>query len=294
MGVIVIGASGLLGKYLMREWETDEVLGFGSNDLDIRDRSRVQQVLGDSGPEWVVLAAAYTDVDGCELNPELARSINAQGAIHVAEAARRNGSRLMFISTDYVFDGTKTTPYEIDDLRNPQSVYGRSKAEAETAIQHLLPESCIVRTSWVFGIGGKCFPDTILKLATVRPELQVVNDQRGCPTYARDLARTIIQLCRRNAEGIVHVTNRGDCTWYEFAAEIVRMSGSKTNVLPTTTDQFPRPARRPVYSVLSDKKLREYQLQMPTWHEALGAYLAERKAQAQDAAPSAQGENSRV
>src|SRR5262249_47854483 len=135
-----------------------------------------------------------------------------------------------------------------------------------------------VRTSWVFGTGGKCFPDTILKAAATRSELEVVNDQRGCPTYARDLARAIQQLCRSNAHGIVHVTNGGECTWFEFAREIVSLSSLDTLVHPTTSDRFPRSAPRPKYSVLSSRSLEAYGLRVPTWQEALGNYLSERNA----------------
>jgi len=222
MKVTIFGASGLLGQALMREWSGDEVAGLSSRQVDIRDAQKVRKLVEAARPHWIVLAAAYTDVDGCESHPEKALAVNRDGAVHVAAAAKHAGARLVFLSSDYVFDGKKTSPYETSDARNPQSVYGRSKAEAEVRLLEAMPDCCIVRTSWLFGTGGKCFPDTILKLATTRLELEVVNDQRGCPTYARDLARVIVQLCRANAEGIVHATNRGDCTWFEFASEIVR------------------------------------------------------------------------
>ena len=276
MRVTVLGASGLLGKYLVREWKEDEVTGLSSRDVDIRDLQQVRSVVEMHRPEWIVLAAAYTDVDGCETNPELAFQTNCVGAVNVATIAYELGSRLLFLSTDYVFDGTKPTPYEINDRRNPRTVYGRSKAEAEVAITKILPAGCIVRTSWVFGTGGKCFPDTILKLAAIRPEIDVVDDQRGCPTYARDLSRAIIDLCHQDASGIVHATNVGDCTWFQFASEIIRVSGLETVVRPTTSDKFLRPAQRPKYSVLSSKSLLPCYPQMPTWQEALKSYVAER------------------
>lgn len=278
MRVTIIGAAGLLGKYLLREWTTDEVSGIDLPEVDIRDPQLLDRVTREARPDWIVLTAAYTDVDGCESHPDLAIETNWRGAINVAESAKRYGSRLMFISTDYVFDGTKTTPYETDDPHNPRSVYGRSKAEAEAGIKQVLPDCCIVRTSWLFGVGGKCFPDTILKLAAAKPELEVVNDQRGCPTYARDLAGAVVQLCRSNAEGIVHVTNRGDCTWFEFASEIMRIAGVRTVIRPTTSEKFVRPAERPKYSVLSSQSLEQRKIYMPTWQEALGAYLVERRA----------------
>src|SRR5580693_2456094 len=153
MRVTIFGASGLLGKALMREWSGDTVTGLTSRAADIRDAKRVRDVVGDANPEWVVLAAAYTDVDGCEGNPDLAFAVNRDGAVNVAAAANEVGARLVFLSSDYVFDGKKTTPYETGDARNPQSVYGRTKAEAEIRIVELMPDCCIARTSWLFGIG---------------------------------------------------------------------------------------------------------------------------------------------
>jgi len=276
MRVTIFGASGLLGKALLREWSGDVVTGLTSHAADIRDGRRVQEVVQETRPEWVVLAAAYADVDGCEGNPDLAFAVNRDGAVNVAVAAKSVGARLIFLSSDYVFDGKKTTPYEIDDARNPQSVYGRTKAEAEIKLQDLMPDCCIARTSWLFGIGGKCFPDTILKLAASRPALDVVNDQRGCPTYSVDLARAIIQLCRKDASGIVHVTNTDDCTWFEFAREIVSGAGLATVVRPVSSLQMARPAPRPSYSVLSPTRLRSLGIEMPSSRDALRRYLEER------------------
>ena len=276
MKVTIFGVTGLLGKALMREWREDQVTGLSSKDADIRDPRQVENAVEEAHPDWIVLAAAYTDVDGCETNRERAVAVNRDGAANVAQAAKEHGSRLLFLSTDYVFDGNKNSPYEVNDPRAPQSVYGRSKAEAEVQVEQILPGSCIVRTSWLFGTGGKCFPDTILKLASTRAQIDVVNDQLGSPTYAIDLARAIIQLCRKGAKGVVHVTNRGECTWFDFAQAIVSAAGSKTMVHPTTTDKFPRPAKRPKYSVLSASSLYEYRVGMPDWHDALRRYLVER------------------
>jgi dTDP-4-dehydrorhamnose reductase len=277
MRITIFGASGLLGRALMREWSGDTVTGLSSRDADIRDAKPVQQVVRETRPDWVVLAAAYTDVDGCENNPELAFAVNRDGAANVATAAREVGARLLFLSSDYVFDGSKDAPYETGDSRNPQSVYGRTKAEAETKLLELMPECCIVRTSWLFGTGGKCFPDTILKLAASRSALDVVDDQRGCPTYAVDLARAIIQLCRKDAAGIVHVTNAGDCTWFDFAEEIVRNAELSTIVRPVSSRQMARPAPRPAYSVLSPAGLRTLGVEMPSWRDALQRYLEQRR-----------------
>ena len=278
MKVLILGATGLLGRALVREWNDDEVVAMGSRDVDIRDAAKIEVIVRDVRPDWIVLAAAYTDVDGCESHRELAFSVNRDGAVTVAQTARKADARLLFLSSDYVFDGNKISPYEVDDQRNPQSVYGRSKAEAEVALLETLPACCVARTSWVFGVGGKCFPDTILRLAASRPALDVVNDQRGCPTYTVDLALAIIQLCRRNGKGIVHVTNAGDCTWFEFAREIVKQSGLPAEVRAVNSQQMARPAPRPAYSVLSATSLRWYGIEMPGWKDALQRYLAERRA----------------
>jgi len=277
MKVLILGATGLLGKDLLGEWSHDETVGLGSRHVDIRDSARVRAVIESARPDWIVLAAAYTDVDGCETNRDLAFAVNRDGAVNVAEAAKSRGAKLLFLSSDYVFDGKNTSPYEITDLRNPQSVYGKSKAEAEIRLLETLPGCCIARTSWLFGMGGKCFPDTILKLAATRPKLDVVNDQRGCPTYSPDLARAIIALCRNNAEGIVHVTNSGDCSWFEFAQQIIEGAGLTTEVHPVSSQQMARPAPRPAYSILSAASLHPYGVQMPTWNDGLRRYLEERK-----------------
>jgi dTDP-4-dehydrorhamnose reductase len=276
MKVTILGASGLLGQALMREWRGHELTGLRQGDADIRDARQAQAALLKTNPEWIVLSAAYTDVDGCESNPELAFAVNRDGAVNVAHAAKHLGAKLLFLSSDYVFDGTKTSPYETDDARNPQGVYGRTKAEAEIRVLDAMPDCCVLRTSWLFGAGGKCFPDTILKLAASRPAIDVVNDQRGSPTYTVDLARSIVELCRKSASGIVHATNAGDCTWFEFAREILRNAGLATAVRPVSSAQMARPAARPAYSVLSPRSLRRLGVDMPGWQDALRRYLAER------------------
>ena len=278
MRITIFGATGLLGKALMSEATADDVTGFGSVDGDIRDAQAVLDLVERTQPDWIILAAAYTDVDGCERNRDLDFDVNCRGAVNVVRAAKRRDARLLFLSTDYVFDGTKTTPYTIGDARTPRSVYGQSKAEAEVQLSQILPECCIVRTSWLFGTGGRCFPDIILKLAASRPQLEVVGDQRGSPTYAVDLAGAIVQLCRKDASGIVQATNRGECSWYEFAREIITIAGLDVVVQETTSDKFVRPAQRPKYSVLGPESLQKYGITMPDWQDALHRYLAERKA----------------
>jgi dTDP-4-dehydrorhamnose reductase len=276
MRVTIFGASGLLGKALVEEWGGDSIAALTSRDADLRDREAVQRAVQQTRPDWIVLSAAYTDVDGCESNRELAMAVNRDGALHVAAAANDAGARLLFLSSDYVFDGKNRSPYETGEPRNPQSVYGASKAEAEVKLLESMPGCCIARTSWLFGIGGKCFPDTILRLAASRPALDVVNDQRGSPTYVVDLARAIIQLCRQDAAGIVHVTNAGDCTWFEFARQIVQRAGLSALVRPVSSEQMARPAPRPAYSVLSPTSLHNFGIEVPTWQDALDRYLKQR------------------
>src|SRR5712692_5754150 len=246
MRILIIGATGLLGRVLLEQWDSDQVIGTGSREVDIRDPEQLQRLFERTLPECTVLVAAYTDVDGCEKDPLRAHDVNCRGAVNVARAARNTGSRLLFLSTDYVFDGSKTAPYEPGDPVCPINVYGCSKAEAERGVGEVLPDCCIARTSWLFGATGKCFPNTILELAQSRKTLTVVDDQKGSPTFNRDLARAIVRLVRAGAQGTFHVTNSGACTWYDFARELVRAAGlSDVRVDPVSTNQFPRPARRP-------------------------------------------------
>lgn len=273
MRLTVFGATGMLGKALVRQSSGNELTAFGSSDADLRSPASVEAVLRVSRPEWIVLSAAYTDVDGCETHRTLAAAVNTEGPQHVARAALAIGAKLLFVSTDYVFNGKKTSPYETDDPRDPINFYGQTKAEAEAKILAVMPEACIVRTSWLFGPWGKCFPDTILKLAASRGELDVVDDQRGSPTYTLDLAEAILKLCHADGKGIVHCTNSGVASWYEFAAEVVRQAGATAEVRPTTSDKFPRPAARPAYSVLSNRSLGKYGITMRSWRDTIPDYL---------------------
>jgi len=277
MRVLLIGATGLLGKVLQEEWEGDAVTGVGSRDADIRDESQVRRLFERTRPESTVLAAAYADVDGCERDPQRAHDVNCAGAINVARAAHDARSKLLFLSTDYVFDGSKGAPYEPDDPVCPINVYGRSKADAEKGLREILPECCILRTSWLFGAAGKCFPNTILALAQNQKQLCVVADQIGRPTYNRDLARVIIHLVRAGAGEILHAANDGACSWFDFGCAILRAAGvSDVAVEAVRTEDVPRPARRPKYSVLSTANLEPYGLRMRHWQDTLADYFADR------------------
>ena len=284
MRTLVIGASGLLGSALVDEARSLEVIPATSRDADISDAGAVRALFARTRPDCAVLAAAFTDVDGCERDPERAHAVNFVGATNVARAARDAGSRLLYVSSDYVFDGAKTAPYETTDLPRPLSAYGRSKAAGEAAVREILPGSCIVRTSRLFGAAGKCFPASILRLAETQAELDVVDDQIGSPTFNRDLAGAILQLVETSARGIVHATNSGTCSWFEFAREILRAAGiENVRVRAISSEQSGRPAARPKYSALSDASLRACGISLRPWREALSAYMGERRREAAEA-----------
>jgi len=279
MRVLILGATGLLGRVLLEEWHTDDVRGLGSCNADIRDRSQLHSNFADFRPECTVLAAAYTDVDGCESDQKRTQDVNCMGAANVAHECKESGSRLLFVSTDYVFDGAKSIPYETNDEMNPISAYGRSKADAEKLVHEILPQACIVRTSWIFGANGRCFPNTILNVAEAGKKLSVVDDQIGRPTYNRDLARAIVRLCRLEAQGKIHASNSGSCSWHEFACHLLRATGfADLPVEAIHTEALSRPARRPMHSVLSLDSLEALGIQMRPWQDAVADYISERKA----------------
>ena len=275
MRVLIIGANGLLGSDLVKECATEEVIATTSRDADIRDLTQVRGLVTRVKPEWIVLAAAYTDVDGSERDPDLAFAVNRDGTRNVAIAARECGAKLFYISTDYVFDGNSARPYEPDDPIHPLNVYGASKAAGESAVMKHDGLLLIARSSWLFGASRTCFPEKILAAADSLPELKVVNDQVGSPTYTRDLAAAIHGLMQTDARGILNVTNAGACSWFEFARAIVRKAGRKTPVFSIASAEAARAARRPAYSVLSSAALAAYGIRLRNWQDALDAYLAE-------------------
>jgi len=274
MRLLVLGARGMLGTDMLQDWKSSEVIPADSAEADIRDIAQVRALVSNVRPDWIVLTAAYTDVDGSEKNSDLAFAVNSTGTENVARVASEMGTRLFYVSTDYVFDGAAKRPYEPTDPIHPLNVYGASKAAGEQAVQNYSWDWCIGRTSWLFGASGASFPQKILKASETQPELFVVCDQVGSPTFTRDLASAILRLICAEARGVVHITNSGTCSWFEFAQEVLRQAGRESiRVLPVTSREYPRPAQRPVYSVLSPASLSRYGIAMRNWKAALPDYL---------------------
>jgi dTDP-4-dehydrorhamnose reductase len=270
--ILVVGAKGMLGQDLM-DILGNEARGVDVEDIDIRELSSVQKVLLTLKPRLVINAAAYTDVDGCESNQELAMEVNGEGVAHLALICKEIGATLVQISTDYVFDGSKGSPYQEDDPTGPLSVYGESKLAGEMNAR-FCPEHLIVRTQWLYGLHGKNFVETMLRLATEKKELAVVNDQIGSPTWTVDLGMAIKALIDRGCRGTYHVANGGFCSWNEFARTIFAEAGIEMTVNPMSTGDLGRPAPRPLHSTLDcGKLLRDTGVQPEPWREALKSYL---------------------
>jgi len=277
MKVLVFGARGMLGKDLVPALSVKhQVLGRDIEDLNIADQQRVQKEIETMRPQVVVNAAAYTDVDGCEGKRELAFSVNAEGARNIAAGCAASNARMIHLSTDYVFDGTSSAPYREEDPPNPLNVYGASKLQGERQIREVLENHLIIRTEWLFGRHGKNFVDTILRLAAQQEELRVVNDQRGAPTFTKDLSWAIEKLLEKEAKGILHITNSGSCTWFEFARQILKEKNiDNGSIVPISSAALTRPAKRPANSVLDFHRFENLVGQkMRTWEEALKEYLA--------------------
>ncbi|MGG4000406.1 dTDP-4-dehydrorhamnose reductase [Anoxybacillus kestanbolensis] len=276
MKVVVTGAKGQLGTdvvHLLAD-RGYEVYGYGREELDITNFDQVKQVITEIRPDVVIHAAAYTKVDLAESEPDQAFLINAYGTRNVAVVSEAVGAKLVHISTDYVFDGMATTPYNEFAPTNPLSIYGKSKLAGEQFVRDLHSKFFIVRTSWVYGKHGNNFVKTMLKLAQERNELMVVHDQVGCPTYTVDLANCILELIQTEKYGVYHVSNSGHCSWYEFAKAIFEEAGIKVKVNPCTTKDFPRPAPRPAYSVFEHMALRLNRFkEMPHWRESLKNFV---------------------
>ncbi len=297
MRILITGACGMLGRDLVEVFSEGQELylldvqkfpssmssQFSTLTLDITDSARTYREVTKINPDIVIHSAAYTDVDGCETNRDLAFRVNALGTRNIALACQRFDTELLYISTDFVFDGEKGEPYLEFDRPNPQNIYGKSKYWGELYVESLVNKFYIVRSSWLFGKNGKNFVSTILDLAKQKKEIEVVNDQIGSPTYTKDLAQAIAQLIggeskdsitRASLYGIWHITNSGQCSWYEFAGEILQ--DSDVLVKPITSEELNRPAKRPRFSAL-ENSVRKLQGWKPLrhWKEALKDYLKE-------------------
>ena len=293
MRILITGASGQLGCELKEVLKAEQLTLADLPEFDVA-KAGVEERVAAARPDVIIHAAAYTDVDGAEQEPERANAVNAEGTERVAKAAAKTGARFVYLSTDYVFDGRKSTPYLETDEPNPLSVYGRSKLEGERLALACCPRTVILRTAWLYGTHGKNFVKTIMKLALEQQELRIVADQRGCPTYARDLAVAIAKLIKLDTSNLeppstglgavslpngrtVHLTGSGDCTWYEFACEIVSLMGSPARVHPITTAESKRKARRPPYAVLANTVLAKNGINLPNWKDALARFMSEHK-----------------
>jgi len=277
MKILITGYKGMLGLDLVDILENEnqhELVLTDIGELDITNLEEVKKMFNQEKPELIINVAAYTDVDGCETNRELAYSVNSIGPKNLAIASNENGAKLLHISTDYVFPGNNTKPYTEDDKTDPQSYYGLTKLEAEKFIKENMKNYFIVRTAWLYGINGKNFVKTMLNLAKNNSEITVVNDQRGSPTFTVDLAHAICELIKTDKYGVYHVTNSDECTWYDFAKNIFELANMDVTVKPVNTEEYPTPAKRPKYSVLSHKKWNSSGFKpLRTYKNALNDYM---------------------
>lgn len=276
MKVLVTGVKGQLGYDVVNELEKRgmEAVGVDIQEMDITDAASVDRVIKEAAPEAVIHCAAYTAVDAAQDNSELCRRVNADGTQNIANVCKELDIKMIYISTDYVFGGQGERPWEPEDERNPQSVYGQTKYEGELAVQNTLDKYFVVRIAWVFGVNGKNFVRTMLNLAKTHDTISVVNDQFGSPTYTYDLARLLVDMVQTEKYGVYHATNEGICSWYEFACEIFRQSGVDVQVVPVTTAEYGAKAARPYNSRMSKDKLAQNGFErLPSWQDALSRYL---------------------
>lgn len=278
MKVFVTGVKGQLGHDVMNELEKQGLEGIGVDidEMDITDADQVNKVIKEAAPDAVIHCAAYTAVDAAEDNEEICRKVNAAGTENIAKVCEELDIKMMYISTDYVFNGQGERPWEPDDEREPLNVYGQTKYEGELAIENHVKKFFTVRIAWVFGVNGKNFIKTMLNLGKTHDHLTVVNDQTGSPTYTYDLARLLVDMIQTEKYGRYHATNEGLCTWYEFACEIFKQAGMDVSVAPVSSDEYPAKAKRPSNSRMDKSKLIENGFKpLPTWQDALGRYLKE-------------------
>lgn len=278
MRVFVTGVKGQLGYDVMNELEKQGLEGIGVDidEMDITDADQVNKVIKEATPDAVIHCAAYTAVDAAEDNEEICRKVNAQGTENIAKVCEELDIKMMYISTDYVFNGQGERPWEPDDEREPLNVYGQTKYEGELAIEEHVKKFFTVRIAWVFGVNGKNFIKTMLNLGKTHDHLTVVNDQTGSPTYTYDLARLLVDMIQTDKYGRYHATNEGICTWYEFACEIFKQAGMNVSVAPVSSDEYPSKAKRPSNSRMDKSKLTANGFTpLPTWQDALSRYLKE-------------------
>lgn len=275
MKILITGSNGMLGHDLAEVLgDSHELILTTSKTLDITDEKQVMDAICENNPDIVINSAAYTNVDGCEENRELAYSVNSDGVKNLALACRKIDCALVHISTDYIFNGKNTRPWVECDEICPLSVYGKSKLKGEEAIQKILDKYFILRTAWLYGINGRNFPKTILELAKKHSEIRVVYDEVGTPTYALDLARAISQLIKTGYYGIYHLTNSGSCSWCEFARYIFEIAEIDVDVIPVTASEYARPAPRPSYSVLENRNWVEKGFEpLRDYKEAIKEYI---------------------
>jgi dTDP-4-dehydrorhamnose reductase len=276
--LLVTGAGGMLGRAVVEaaRLRGHDVRAATRAELDITLEASVRPAMLEWRPDAVINCAAYTDVDGAESDRATADAVNHKGAGHIAEAAAEVGAAIVHVSTDYVFDGSKREPWLESDPTGPLGVYGETKLAGERAVAQANPAHVIVRTAWLFGAGGKNFVDTMLALGAQREEVSVVCDQIGCPTWTGHLAGALVQVAERPAPGIHHIASSGSCSWNELAREVFERARIDCQVLPATSDAFPRPAARPAYSVLASE--RADAIVLAPWQEGVAEYLATRVA----------------
>jgi dTDP-4-dehydrorhamnose reductase len=277
MKALVLGAGGMLGRAVVREGRRAgrEIAGLTRADLDVTDSEAVTLAVAAAEPDLVVNCAAFTDVDGAEVEAEAALRVNRDGAAAAAAAAERAGAAIVYPSTDYVFDGRKRDPYVESDEPAPLSSYGRSKLAGERATAEANPRHFVLRTSWLFGLGGRNFVETMLGLAARGQSVRVVDDQVGSPTFCGHLAAGLLRLAEHASPGVHHATADGACSWFELGREVFATAAVACDLSPCSTAEMPRPAPRPAYSVLRSE--RADAIRLPHWRDGLAAYLAERE-----------------
>ena len=275
MKVLVTGANGQLGYDVVKELQKQNIECFGATrkEFDIVDFEATEKFITDYRPDVVIHCAAYTAVDKAEDEPELCYKVNYEATENIAKICEKINAKMLYISTDYVFDGTKKDFYEVDDKPNPINVYGKTKLLGEQAVQKILNKYFIVRISWVFGEHGNNFVKTMLRLGKERKELNVVADQYGSPTYTADLAPLLIEMIKTDKYGIYHATNEGVCSWAEFAEEIFKVAEMNVKVNHIATDEYPTKAKRPLNSRLSKAKLKGNFRELRDWKNALKEYI---------------------